>query len=144
MHREKVLRAEIIASLNAVDKHLSYRSFRGFNELMTAMFPDSAVAKSLQLGSTKVAYAVTFGLAPYFLKNLQSKLSKCGFYVACFDEAFNRIAHKGQMDLVIRFWDEETNQVCNRYLGSVFLGHATAADIGKSSKMRYLVCNLQR
>src|SRR5438876_1517325 len=33
------------------------------------------------------------------------------------------------MDIVIRYWSEDNNQVSTRYLTSVFLGHATAADL---------------
>ena len=47
----------------------------------------------------------------------------------CFDEAFNEISKKGQMDIVIRFWDSSTNKVCSRYLSSSFMGHSTAENI---------------
>ena len=30
------------------------------------------------------------------------------------------------MDIVIRFWDDNRNEVASRYFGSAFLGHATA------------------
>ena len=50
-------------------------------------------------------------------------------YVVCFDEAFNEISKKGQMDIVIRFWDSSMNKVCSRYLSSSFMGHSTAEDI---------------
>ena len=33
------------------------------------------------------------------------------------------------MDIVIRFWCEETNQLSTHYFNSVFLGHATARDL---------------
>ena len=50
-------------------------------------------------------------------------------YVLCFDEAFNEISKKGQMDLVIRFWDSLVNQVTSRYLSSSFMGHSTVQEI---------------
>ena len=50
-------------------------------------------------------------------------------YVLCYDEAFNEISKKGQMDLVIRFWDGSVNQVTSRYLSSSCKGHSTAQDI---------------
>ena len=50
-------------------------------------------------------------------------------YVICFDEAFNEISKKGQMDIVIRFWDSLVNKVCSQYLSISFMGHSTAEDI---------------
>ena len=99
--------------------------------------------EKLCLGSTKLAYLITHGLAPFFhdelLKLIPSK------YVICFDEAFNEISKKGQMDVVIRFWDSSMNKVCSRYLPSLFMGHSTAENIMNnfleaSSEMK--LCNL--
>ena len=63
----------------------------------------------------------------------------------CFDEAFNEICKKGQMDIVIRFWDSSMNKVCSQYLPLFFMGHSTAEDIMNSflealSEMK--LCNL--
>lgn len=33
------------------------------------------------------------------------------------------------MDLIVSFWSKSLNQVCTRYLNSVFLGHARASDL---------------
>jgi len=33
------------------------------------------------------------------------------------------------MDLVVRFWNQEKNEVATRYLTSIFLGHATSDDL---------------
>ena len=33
------------------------------------------------------------------------------------------------MDLLSRYWDENTNRVAVRYLNSAFMGHATSEDI---------------
>ena len=68
--------------------------------------------------------------------------SKC---VICFDEAFNKISQKRQMDIVIRFWDSSMNKVCSRYLSLSFMGHSTAEDtmnnfLEASSEMK--LCNL--
>ena len=66
-------------------------------------------------------------------------------YVICFDEIFNEISKKGQMDIVIRFCGSSVNKVCSRYLSSSFMGHAYAEDIMNnfleaSSEMK--LCNL--
>ena len=96
------------------------------------LFPDSDIAKKFTLGRTKVAYTVVYGLAPYFQLALTDAVRKCDVFVACFDEAFNRIAQRGQMDIVLRFWDSSKNVVVTRYLNSTFLGHATAKDLEKN------------
>ena len=56
-------------------------------------------------------------------------MNKCNVYVACFDEALNKISQRGQMDIVVRFWDASRNVVSTSYLNSTFLGHATAGDL---------------
>ena len=61
-------------------------------------------------------------------------LEKCEFFVVSFDEAFNEVSKKAQMDLVSRYWDENTNRVAVRYLNLAFMGHATSEDILESFK----------
>ena len=50
-------------------------------------------------------------------------------YFICFDEAFNEISKKGQMDIVIRFFYSLVNKVCSQYLSMSFMGYSTAEDI---------------
>ena len=51
------------------------------------------------------------------------------YLVVSFDEAFNEVSKKGQMDLVCRYWDEVSNKVTVRYFNSAILGHASFEDI---------------
>src|SRR5664279_3244476 len=106
-----------------VMNHLSFRSCKDLNETFRVMFPDSAIAKQFTLSPAKVAYTIVHGLAPYFADELVTSINECSFFVACFDEALNKIAQKGQMDVVIRFWENKSNTVATRYLTSDFLGH---------------------
>ena len=69
------------------------------------------------------------GLAPYFKETLEHDIQKCPAYVVCFDEALNKISRRGQLDIVIRYWSTDANQVATRYFNSVFLGYATAVDL---------------
>ncbi len=46
-----------------------------------------------------------------------------------FDKCMNKISRTEQIDFIVRYWDIDTGQVSVRYLGSEFLGHATAADL---------------
>lgn len=131
---DKVTTAEILWCLKTVVSHYSYNSASNLKELFTVMFPDSKIAGSLALGSTKLAYFITYGLAPYFTQHLINSVKKCSEYVICFDEALNRVVQKGQMDIVVRFWNDTSNQVQARYLTSAFLGHSTADDLLKNFK----------
>lgn len=45
-----------------------------------------------------------------------------------FDESFNKVIQEEQMDLLVRYWDDEVKEVVTRYFGSEFLGHTHAGD----------------
>ena len=51
------------------------------------------------------------------------------YYTVSFDENLNQINQKKQMDMIVRFWDSESNKVTEKYFNSEFMGHATAADM---------------
>ena len=54
------------------------------------------------------------------------KISSCPQYAVSFDESLNSSVQKGQMDLILRFWDSNTNSVATHYLKSEFMGRSTA------------------
>ena len=54
--------------------------------------------------------------APHFKKLLVEDLNELDNFVSLFDEK------RGQMDLHIRFWNEESNTICTRYYTSEFMG----------------------
>jgi hypothetical protein len=123
---DQVTKAEALWAMKTVMSHFSFNASGNLKDIFGTMFPDSAIARKLTIGSTKLSYCVTYGLAPYFHGNLLRSVKKCSSYVLCFDEAMNKISQSGQMDVVIRFWDDTRNEVASRYFGSAFLGHATA------------------
>ena len=59
----------------------------------------------------------------------QAKL--CDWFVVSFDETYNNILSKEQMDVVVKFFCEDTQMARTRYLSSQFMGRATAYDIQK-------------
>jgi hypothetical protein len=126
---DSVSKSEIVWALKIIMGHLSYRSCLDLGETFQTMFPDSQIAKKFCMSKTKAAYSIVHGLAPYFKNKLDEDIKKCPVFVACFDEALNKIAQRGQMDIVIRYWSKESGGVATRYLSSAFLGHATAADL---------------
>ena len=46
-----------------------------------------------------------------------------------FDESFNKVTQRGQMDIHIRYFDKCSGKLSTRYLRSQFLVHATADDL---------------
>jgi hypothetical protein len=129
MVKDEVTRAEIIWALNSVMSHTSLRGSANAAHLFPLMFPDSEIASRFQMKKDKAAYIVSYGLGPYFQNELSSMVQKCDHYAISFDESLNKVAQEGQMDIVVRFWDEARNAVATRYLTSAFLGHATADDL---------------
>ena len=109
--------------------HYSFNSCNDISATFRAMFPDSGTAKTFTCGATKCAYLSCFGLAPYFHEQLVDMVRSTACYSISFDECMNRISQNKQMDFLIRYWNGNTNKVAVRYLGSEFLGHATAVDL---------------
>lgn len=126
---DDVTRAEILWALNGTMSHNSLRSSSSAVELFKVMFHDSDIASRVAMGKDKFSYTVTFGLGPYFQQKLLDVVRSCQFYAISFDESLNKVAQKGQMDIVIRFWDNSSQEVSTRYVTSTFLGHATSGDI---------------
>ena len=109
-----------------ITSHYSYKSCENIGAVFKTMFPDSEVAKQFAYGEKKAAYLSTFGIAPHFLSLMKEKVKK-DQYVLLFDESLNREMRKSQLDVHVRFWQD--NHVKTRYLSSVFMGHHTAVQM---------------
>ena len=92
------------------------------------MFPDNKIAKSLELGATKLKYVINFGIAPYFRDILYNHL-KSDCFVISFDESLNDYTQNCQMDILIRNFDHVEDSVKVRYVDSKIFGHATHQDL---------------
>ena len=93
------------------------------------MFPDSHIAKSVQLGPTKLKYLTNFGIAPHFKSILLENIKESPCFVLSYDESLNPMTQSCEMDLLVRFFDETEESVKTRYLNSQFLGHGTSIDL---------------
>lgn len=111
--KDSVTRAELLWILNMVEHHLSYNSCKNITNIISSMCPDSEIAKELKLSPHKVAYVVSFGLAPFMKMSLVDRIRKSPYFTACFDEALNTVIQRGQMDIWVKFWDDDTSQVSN-------------------------------
>ena len=93
------------------------------------MFPDSDIAKQFSCGERKVAYLTTFGIAPHFSSLMKMTAKKESGYVIMFDESLNKEIKKCQLDVHLRFWNND--QVYSRYLTYFFMGHHNAEQINE-------------
>lgn len=98
------------------------------------MFPDSQIASRMELGRTKISYLITYGIAPYFTAELLNMLADCNEFIIGFDETLNKIVQRQQMDVGVRFWNERTNKVEARYVGSAFLSSTRSNDLVNGMK----------
>lgn len=131
---DNVTKAEILWSVESVLTHTSLRTAGRCVSLFKIMFPDSEIAKKIQLQRDKIGYLIAYGIAPFLKNELLKKVNQSQFVVIGFDESLNKVAQKQQMDINIRFWDEESKEVSTRYLTSVFLGRSTAHHILEAFK----------
>jgi hypothetical protein len=123
------IKAEIRWALESVMRGNSNNSNNTINKLFQVMFPDSQIVKLFSMGPDKLRYVVNHGLAPYFHQILKEELSKTDCYVVIFDESMNDVTQNCEMDLLVRYWDNDDNKVKVRFWGSRFLGHATHTDL---------------
>ena len=78
---------------------------------------------------TKTMCKITHGLAPCFKSILVGAIGRSDVYTYLFDKSLNEVAKSSEMNLFVRFWNADSNQVQSRYLGSTFLGHTTHLDL---------------
>ncbi|KAK0152285.1 hypothetical protein N1851_006335 [Merluccius polli] len=126
------LRAEVLWCLQTAAKHHSFTSNEGIDAVFANMFPDSQIASSFSCGRDKTSYIIGFGIAPHFKKLLTSSINDSGPFVLMFDESLNQSLKKKQLDIHVRFWEDD--RVKSSYFGSRFLGHARAVDLLESIK----------
>lgn len=95
------------------------------------MFSDSDIAKRMTMSRTKASYSVTDGLSALVRDDLckEVQVADAGFTLL-FDETTTN-QDKKQMDLLIRFFSEDSTTVTTKYITSFFFGHATGDDLCK-------------
>lgn len=71
-------------------------------------------------------------LSSYFSGELLRSIKHCGSVIVCINEALNKIVQKCQMDITIRYYDNDINKVALRYFSSSLLGSSSAKDILES------------
>lgn len=121
---DQVLRAEILWELKCVKSIFSFASNSGNNDLFSAMFPDSKIAKSYKMSETKCKYLIQFGVSPWILEDLKKDI-KASPFSYLFDET-TTVQVKKQYDAYVRYESKRHGEIVDRYCGSLFLGHCDA------------------
>ena len=100
--KDDVLKAEILWASKVIESHFSYNSSRNIVDLLKMMLPDSKIVVKLFMSCVDKISILNYPWTCTFFHDWRPKLilSKC---VMCFDEAFNEISEKGQINIVIRF-----------------------------------------
>ncbi|KAI7811802.1 uncharacterized protein LOC130552264 [Triplophysa rosa] len=132
------LKAEICWAIKVASSHYSYKACENAGAIFQAMFPDSDIAKQFTCGEEKVAYLTVFGIAPYFSSLMKTSAKNESGYVLLFDECLNQEMEKCQLDVHLRFWND--NQVTSRYLTSFFTSHRTEESIYE--KVEAVCCDI--
>lgn len=118
--QNEVIDAEILWAINRVLCHSSTRASESQTGLFKVMFPDSHIAAEFNMKKDKIAYAITYGIAPYLQDELTRKLSagtKIPCYAVSIDESLNKVSQNAQMDVILRFWEDRLRTY---YLTSLF------------------------
>gem|GEM_PF-6826146 len=113
-------------------------------QIFSKIFPDSKIASAMQLARTKISYMILYGLATYFHEKVKQRIEHCDCFVVCFDESLNKYSQKQQMDISIRFWCTDKNEVATHYYSSAFLGHTTSEDLIQAFKVELKDLNLKK
>ena len=113
--------AEILWAIRTSLTHSSLRSCDGISKLFSRMFSDSNIAKSFSLARTKCGYFINFGVAPYLKDQLLSIIDTSTFFVVSYDESMNRIFQEEQMDIGLRYFNDDTGLVETKSFDSAFL-----------------------
>ena len=144
VHSKEELKTEIKWTLTTVMYNISSNASSSMTKLFSSLFPDSKIAQDVALGRTKINYVINFGPGPYFKSLLIEEVEKSPYYVVSFDESLNKVTQTCQMDLIVRFWNDLSNEVEVRYLNSTFLGHSSALDIRNHFNKETEILNLSR
>lgn len=121
------LKAEIIWVIKNVYSNMSANLCNDLGQTFETMFPDSEIDKKFSLGPTKFRYLLTEGLATYYAyeeKLIQDIKMSHGF-VLSYDEITNAESKK-ELQIRVRYFFENDQQVNDCHLHTFFLGSATA------------------
>ena len=129
MLTSNVTEAKILWAVRTCLTHSSLHSCDGISRLFSRMFSDSNVAKSFSLSITKCGYFINFGVVPYLKDQLLSIVDNSTFFVVSYVESMNRIFQEEQMDIGLRYFNDNMGLVETKYFDSAFLKHPNSENL---------------
>ena len=83
-------------------------------------------SEKFAIGRTKMSYVVRHGLGPAVLEELTADINNSiGCFTLLLDETTTAQVKK-QCDFLVRYWSEDSNEVCTRYVTFKMFGHTSA------------------
>ena len=94
------------------------------------MCPDSEIAKGVKMSHTKVSYVIGHGLGSYFLQKTVDDILNTPrtYFTLHFDETTTSQIKK-QLDILVRYYSDNHNEVRVRFLKAAVFGHAYAESV---------------
>ena len=126
---DQICKAEALWALKTAKDDFSFRASDGFPQLLQRMCPDSEIAKGVKMSRTKVSYVIGHGLGPYFLQKTVDDILNTPrtYFTLHFDETTSQI--KKQLDILVRYYSDNHNEVRVRFLKAAVFGHAYAESV---------------
>ena len=85
-----------------VNCHSSCNSCADLGAMFQVMFSDSKIASQFKLGKTKARYAMLYGIAPEFKKQLIYDINASPFYTVFFYKSLNSQVQMSHMDVEVK------------------------------------------
>jgi hypothetical protein len=89
-------------------------------------------AADINLSRTKVSYLLADGMGLHFRQELVNDLCNSGGKFPLHFDEITQGQVKKQMDLRLRYWSSQNNEVWCRYYRSLFFGHAEAEKVSNT------------
>ena len=123
---DEIIKEEIIWSLYVSVENNSFRPCDSIGGTFKAMFPDSIVANKFSLSRTKVSCMLSDGIGPVFHQQISDDVKKSSArFTILYDEA-TTTGGKKQLDLHIKHFSPQKNEVATRFFQTFCVGHATS------------------
>ena len=121
----QVTQAEGLWAFKLAEQYWSFRSCDGIDRLFRRMF-QSETSEKFAIGRTKISYVVRHGLGPAVLEEISKYINACVGCITLLLDETKTAQVKKQCDFLIRYWSEELDEVCTRYITSKMFGHTSA------------------
>ena len=84
------------------------------------MFHDNEIASKVSTSKTKCGYFISFGISPYIKDSVIKFIKASPFFTVLFDESLNEMLQIEQMDIYVRYYDQDKGIAVTRYLETRF------------------------